>query len=96
MIEHVLRTASSFAEAAELDRQDVARMTFEQRISEVERLRRIWFGEDRAEALVAFGFGGVVPTPAELARPHKVFMLGRKPWRIDILTSIDGVSFAQA
>ena len=23
-------------------------------------------------------------------------MLGRKPWRIDILTSIDGVSFEQA
>jgi len=47
-------------------------------------------------ALVDFGFGGVAPTAAELARPHKVFMLGRKPWRIDILTSIDGVSFAQA
>lgn len=48
------------------------------------------------EALVSFGFGNVAPTPTELARPHKVFMLGRKPWRIDILTSIDGVSFEQA
>jgi hypothetical protein len=38
-----------------------------------------------------------VATPAkELSRPHKVFMLGRKPWRIDILTSIDGVSFKEA
>lgn len=46
-------------------------------------------------ALVSFGFGNVAPTPTELARAHKVFMLGRKPWRIDILTSIDGVSFAQ-
>lgn len=48
------------------------------------------------QALVDFGFGNVAPTEAELARPHKVFMLGRKPWRIDILTSIDGVSFEQA
>ena len=48
------------------------------------------------EALVAFGFGAVAPQPEELARPHKVFMLGRKPWRIDILTSIDGVTFKQA
>lgn len=48
------------------------------------------------EALIDFGFGNVVPAVAELARPHKVFMLGHKPWRIDILTSIDGVSFARA
>ena len=48
------------------------------------------------ETLVSFGFGDVAPTLTELARPHKVFMLGRKPWRIDILTSIDGVSFEQA
>ena len=48
------------------------------------------------QALVDFGFGHVAPTEAELARAHKVFMLGRKPWRIDILTSIDGVSFEQA
>lgn len=47
-------------------------------------------------ALVDFGFGPVAPTAAELARPHKVFMLGHKPWRIDILTSIDGVTFNQA
>lgn len=47
-------------------------------------------------ALVDFGFGNVAPTEAELARPHKVFMLDHKPWRIDILTSIDGVSFEQA
>jgi hypothetical protein len=48
------------------------------------------------QALVDFGFGNVAPSEAELARPHRVFMLGRKPWRIDILTSIDGVSFEQA
>ena len=48
------------------------------------------------EALVAFGFGAVAPTVDELAVADKIFMLGRKPWRIDILTGIDGVSFAEA
>jgi hypothetical protein len=50
MIERVLRVPSSFGEAAELDRRDVAAMSFEERISGVERLRRIWFGEDRAQS----------------------------------------------
>ena len=31
----------------------------------------------------------------ELARPDKIIMLGQKPWRIDILTDIDGVSFGE-
>lgn len=44
-------------------------------------------------ALVAFGFGEATPPPGILATPDKVFMLGRKPTRIDILTGIDGVSF---
>ena len=48
------------------------------------------------QALVDFGFGHVAPTATELARSHKVFMLGHKPWRIDILTSIDGVEFDEA
>jgi hypothetical protein len=48
------------------------------------------------EALMDFGFGSVAPQSKELSRPRKVFMLGRKPWRIDILTSIDGVSFERA
>lgn len=47
-------------------------------------------------ALVDFGFGGVAPTAEELAQVDKVFMLGRKPWRIDILTSIAAVSFEEA
>ena len=38
------------------------------------------------EALVDFGFGAAAPQSKEFARPYKVFMLGRKPWRIDILT----------
>lgn len=47
-------------------------------------------------ALVDFGFGEGVPPAKLLAMPDKVFMLGRKPNRIDILTGIDGVSFADA
>lgn len=46
-------------------------------------------------ALETFGFGGLVAS-ADLAQPDKVFMLGHKPWRIDILTGIDGVSFDEA
>ena len=48
------------------------------------------------EALGYFGFGDIAPSVAELASPDKVFMLGRKPWRIDILTGIDGVTFRRA
>jgi hypothetical protein len=48
------------------------------------------------EALRAFGFADLLPSANELAEPNRVFMLGRKPWRIDILTGIDGVDFAEA
>lgn len=47
-------------------------------------------------ALDAFGFGGLVDSPAVFTEPNKVFMLGRKPWRVDILTGIDGVTFEEA
>jgi hypothetical protein len=46
-------------------------------------------------ALVDFGFGAAAPSSRLLAARNKVFMLGRKPWRIDILTGIDGVSFRE-
>jgi hypothetical protein len=45
------------------------------------------------EALCDFGFSSAAPPVEEMALPNKVFMLGRKPWRIDILTGISGVSF---
>lgn len=48
------------------------------------------------DALIDFGFGAVAPTAEHLAQADKVFMLGRKPWRIDILTGIDGVTFSAA
>jgi hypothetical protein len=52
VIERIVRVASSFEEADALDRQDVAAMSFEERISGVERLRRVWFGEGRAQSLL--------------------------------------------
>src|SRR5262245_26232443 len=48
------------------------------------------------DLLVDFGFGSVLPSLRELSSQHKVFMLGRRPFRIDVLTSIDGVSFRRA
>ena len=47
-------------------------------------------------ALVEFGFGSLAPSLRELAEPDRVWMLGRKPRRIDILTSISGVTFHSA
>lgn len=47
-------------------------------------------------ALRDFGFGAVGLDTTELATPDKVFMLGLAPQRIDILTGITGVRFAEA
>ena len=48
------------------------------------------------EVLIAFGFGAVAPPIEELAREERVFMLGEPPFRIDVLTTISGVSFDDA
>lgn len=48
------------------------------------------------EALLAFGLGKTVPSVEQLVVPGSIWMLGRKPWRIDVLNEIDGVSFAKA
>ena len=48
------------------------------------------------EVLTEFGFGDSAPSARELSERGKIWMLGRKPWRIDILTLIDGVTFRQA
>lgn len=45
--------------------------------------------------LVAFGFGSVAPPAADLARGDLVLMLGRRPYRIDVLTAISGVTFSR-
>jgi len=47
-------------------------------------------------ALDDFGFGGLDITEQDFARKNHVVMLGRVPFRIDILTSISGVSFGAA
>ncbi|RLB57509.1 MAG: hypothetical protein DRJ42_00225 [Deltaproteobacteria bacterium] len=47
-------------------------------------------------ALRDFGFGAVAPSVEELATKDKVFMLGEKPYRIDVLTTISGVEFSDA
>ncbi len=44
-----------------------------------------------------FGFGSVVPPAGvSLLSPNKVIMLGRSPFRIDLLTQISGVTFDDA
>lgn len=50
-------------------------------------------GELRS-VLQQFGFGSVLPPVGEpLIGKDKVLMLGRSPFRIDLLVSIDGVTF---
>ena len=44
--------------------------------------------------LKEFGFGTTLPAESQpLLQDSKVLMLGRSPFRIDILTAIDGVTF---
>lgn len=44
-------------------------------------------------ALVDFGLGSSAPSVKDLLDRGRIWMIGRKPWRIDILTEIDGVTF---
>ena len=48
------------------------------------------------QTLTDFGFGSTLPPEKQqLLEDGKVIMLGRAPLRIDILTRIDGVGFAE-
>ena len=48
------------------------------------------------QTLTDFGFGSTLPSEKQqLLEDGKVIMLGRAPLRIDILTRIDGVEFAE-
>jgi hypothetical protein len=47
-------------------------------------------------AITEFGFVGYGREWRQLAKPDKMMFLGRLPMRIDVLTSISGVSFAEA
>jgi hypothetical protein len=49
LMDRTLRSADSHEEVAEMDRADLSLLTFEERISAVEHLRRVWFGEDRTQ-----------------------------------------------
>src|SRR4051812_13467024 len=48
------------------------------------------------KALASFGFGDVAPAAEEILDLDRVWMLGRKPLRIDILTGISGVTWKDA
>jgi hypothetical protein len=48
------------------------------------------------KALEEFGFGSVGLTAADFTNPDKVIQLGVAPVRIDIVTSITGVSWEEA
>lgn len=48
------------------------------------------------EALSAFGFAELASEHEKLAVPERMVTLGNPPLRIDIMTSIDGVSFDEA
>jgi hypothetical protein len=47
-------------------------------------------------ALTAFGFANVGISVSDFLREDSVVQLGYPPYRIDILTSIDGLEFAEA
>jgi hypothetical protein len=47
-------------------------------------------------ALVAFGFTELGAATSEFAQPNRMATLGRPPLRIDVMTSIDGVTFTDA
>lgn len=59
----------------------------------------IWLQQSKAnasrvlDALRAFGFGSLDISVSDLLKPDGVVQLGYPPGRIDLLTSIDGVSF---
>ena len=49
-----------------------------------------------AEAMREFGFPPSELGPEDFLKPEQVVQLGRPPYRIDILTSIDGVTWEEA
>jgi hypothetical protein len=49
-----------------------------------------------ATALAGFGFATLARETKQLATPDRMVTLGRPPLRIDVMTSISGVSFGEA
>jgi hypothetical protein len=60
----------------------------------------VWLDIDNARrtmaALTDFGFGGLGLTADDFSRAGQVVQLGYPPYRIDVLTGIDGVGFDEA
>ena len=60
----------------------------------------IWVSPMNAErvlrSLEAFGFSGLGLTEDDFIKPDSVIQLGYPPYRIDILTSVEGVEFDDA
>jgi hypothetical protein len=60
----------------------------------------IWVSSENASrvvrALEAFGFAGLGLTEDDFTQSDRVVQLGYPPYRIDILTSIEGVEFDEA
>lgn len=48
------------------------------------------------DALEAFGFGSLGLTTEDFCTPDRVIQLGRPPVRVDLLTSINGVTWDEA
>ena len=60
----------------------------------------VWIKPENAQnimrALNAFGFQNLSLTESDFSKEDSIIQLGYPPFRIDILTSIDGVAFDQA
>lgn len=48
------------------------------------------------EALAEFGAGPAGLTPEQFEDPRTLLMIGREPFRVDVLTDIPGVTFEEA
>ena len=48
------------------------------------------------QALATFGFGSLALKPSDLTGPDQILQLGVRPNRIDLVTSISGVTFEEA
>lgn len=49
-----------------------------------------------AKAIEEFGFGNIKVDPEDFSKPNHFAVIGRAPIRIDVLTSISGVTFEEA
>jgi hypothetical protein len=55
-----------------------------------------WNAARILEALNEFGFGSAGLTEEDFCTPHKVVQLGTPPVRVDLITSLTGVSWEEA